>query len=240
MDAFLSSASMEPADGASHYREPLHHLANLSIAYPYPPDADQAAEKNGEGPPLYVCMQNLIKLLPRFDRLAARIAAGAGPCRFVFFEHASAAVTARFRARLARAFRAEGLDLDAVTEFHPITTRDAYFAFNKRADVLLDSLFWSGGKTSLDAFACNRPVVTLAGPMMRGRHTAAMLTLMGVEELIAHSEDDYVEIAARLGRDRAWRRDISERIAANKHHLFDDEAPVRALERFLLERSGRS
>jgi protein O-GlcNAc transferase len=243
MDAFLTSDLMEPQDGDDHYSEQLVRLPNLSIRFAFP-----HAVKNMVLPvpgvssrhPRYLCAQSLFKLLPHYDRLFARIARETGPCRMIFIRHPAAAVNDRFYARLKRAFRAEGLDADDFCEIHPRVDAAGFFMLNAGADVVLDSLFWSGGKTSLDAFACDRPVVTLAGPMMRGRHTAAMLTLMGVGDLIARDEDDYARIAVRLGRDHSWRREISEKIAANKYHLFDDREPVRALERFLLERSGRN
>lgn len=237
IDVFLTSALMEPAGGAAHYTERLHRLANLSIAYPYPPEADAPGAGDGDSAAgegtLYVCTQSLFKLLPRFDRLIAAIARQAGPCRFAFIEHASAAVTARFRARLGRAFAAAGLDASDFCRFHPFMDRARYYAFNRGADVVLDSTDWSGGKTSLDALACGKPVVTLPGATMRSRHTAAMFERMEIAETVAATEDDYVAIAARLGRDPAWRRAVAATIAARKHRLFDDATPIRELEAFL-------
>ena len=69
--------------------------------------------------------------------------------------------------------------------------------------------------------------------MMRGRHTAAILTMMGMAELIADSLESYVDLAVRLGLDPAWRRSISERIRSQKHKLVGDLEAVRGLERFL-------
>ena len=50
---------------------------------------------------------------------------------------------------------------------------------------------------------------------------------------IAPSIDDYVAIAARLGRDAAWRATVKARMAANKHRLYGDRACIAALEAFL-------
>ena len=236
IDVYLSSVLMEPADGDRHYTERLQRLSNLSIAYPRPVEAEAAAARvDGEAAgdrPLYVCMQSLFKLLPGFDPLIARIAREVGSCRFLFFEHASPPVTAQFKRRLARAFAAQGLAWEDFCAFRPVTSREDYFAFNRRADVLLDSLWWSGGKTSLDAFACDRPVVTRPGPMMRGRHTLAMYERMGISDPVARDADDYVAIAVGLGRDPARRREIGAQIAAAKHLLFDDPLPLRELGEF--------
>jgi predicted O-linked N-acetylglucosamine transferase (SPINDLY family) len=77
---------------------------------------------------------------------------------------------------------------------------------------------------------------------MRGRHTAAILEMMGVTETIADTLDAYVATAARLARDPAWRKAIGAKIAANQHRLYRDRAPIAALEEFLdkAAREGRA
>ena len=64
---------------------------------------------------------------------------------------------------------------------------------------------------------------------MRGRQTMGMLTLLGVEELIATSTDNYLAIAKRLATDKHYRAEISEKILANLPRLFNDPAPPKAL-----------
>ncbi len=68
---------------------------------------------------------------------------------------------------------------------------------------------------------------------MRGRHCAAILRMLGVTETIAPSVDDYIAIATRLGQDAQYRREISARMAENRHKAYFDRAPVTALEDFL-------
>ena len=83
------------------------------------------------------------------------------------------------------------------------------------------------------------PIVTLPGPLMRGRHTLAILERMGVTETIADTVDDYVAIAARLARDTGWRHSLKERIADRKHLLYRDRDCIAALEAFLLRAAQR-
>ena len=56
-----------------------------------------------------------------------------------------------------------------------------------------------------------------------------MLEIIGLREMIAENDEDYTAIALRLGRDRAWRNDVSHRIAAACDRLFDDRTPVAKL-----------
>ena len=100
-------------------------------------------------------------------------------------------------------------------------------------DVMLDTLHWSGGNSSLDALACGLPIVTLPGRFMRGRQSAGMLGLMGIDELVAADADHYVAIAARLVRDHAWRAGLVDRIRAAHPRIFNDAAPIAALAAFL-------
>ena len=74
---------------------------------------------------------------------------------------------------------------------------------------------------------------------MRGRHTAAILDMMGVTDTIAGSIDDYVATAVRLGRDAQWRSELRSRIAENKHRVYRDRVCISALEDFLDEQARR-
>jgi predicted O-linked N-acetylglucosamine transferase (SPINDLY family) len=64
---------------------------------------------------------------------------------------------------------------------------------------------------------------------MRGRQSAGMLGLAGIDELIARNEVDYVRIAARLAADRDWRAALRARTVDAHVRLFADKTPLRAL-----------
>ncbi|WP_366517184.1 MULTISPECIES: hypothetical protein [unclassified Microcoleus] len=116
--------------------------------------------------------------------------------------------------------------------FRAIATRQEYIAMNFLADVFLDTFTWSGGNTSLEAIACNLPIVTCPGEFMRGLHAYSFLKMLGVTETIAQNEEEYIEIAVKLGLDSEWRRDISQRMSERHALLFDDKVCVTALESF--------
>jgi predicted O-linked N-acetylglucosamine transferase (SPINDLY family) len=105
-------------------------------------------------------------------------------------------------------------------------------------DVFLDSAGWSGCNSTLESLAHDLPIVTLPGSYMRGRHSAAILQMMGVTETIAATLDDYVALAARLANAPDECQAISRRVADNKHKVYRDRACVTALEDFL-ERAVR-
>jgi predicted O-linked N-acetylglucosamine transferase (SPINDLY family) len=81
---------------------------------------------------------------------------------------------------------------------------------------------------------CGLPIVTREGRFMRGRLASGILKRMGLSDLVAQTEDDYVALAVRLIQDPGYQKQVSERIAASRHVLFNDMAAIRALEDFLV------
>ena len=243
LDYFISSDLMEAPDAQAHYTETLVRLPNLSICYEpvaTQPELVTRAELGlREGATVFWSAQSLYKYLPRHDAVYPRIAAAVPDCQFVFLEHhAGQGVTTLVRDRLARAFAAHGLDAARHCAFLPRMSQAKFVGAAGLADVFLDSLGWSACNSALESLAQELPIVTLEAPMMRGRHCAAILTMLGVPETIAHSVDDYVAIAVRLAQDKAFRDDVVARMGAQKHRLYRDPAPVDALQD-LIERTIR-
>jgi predicted O-linked N-acetylglucosamine transferase (SPINDLY family) len=83
------------------------------------------------------------------------------------------------------------------------------------------------------------PIVTVEGRFLRGRLASGILGRIGLRELVASSAEEYVTLATRLARDDEYRKTVRERIEAGRHVLFDDDAPIRAMEAFLAEAVGR-
>jgi predicted O-linked N-acetylglucosamine transferase (SPINDLY family) len=234
VDYFISSDLMEPADAADHYTEQLIRLPNLSIYYEpsdVPPLVIDRAEL-GLRPKavVYWCCQSLPKYLPQFDEVFARIALEVPDCQFTFIEFPGGrGVTETFLARLARTFGAAGLDAAAYCVFLPRLAPDRFVAAIGQCDVVLDSIGWSGCNSILESLVHNLPIVTLAGEMMRGRHTAAILEMMGIRDATARTMDEYVSMAGSLGRSAAKRAELSARIGHQKHRIYRDRDCVGAL-----------
>lgn len=236
IDYYLSSDLMEPADAGAHYTESLVRLPNLSVCYtPLGlPDTSMRREDFGLSPRpvMYLCCQSVFKYLPQYDEVYPRIAREAGDCRFLFISFNNS-VTEKFRSRLDRAFKRFDLNAEEYVFFLPRLDSERYHAINRLSDIYLDSIGWSGGNTTLEAIAGDLPVVTLPGELMRGRHTFAILMMMGITDLIASSVDEYIAIAVRLAKDVEWRKSMSEKIMANKHRIYRDKACITALEDFI-------
>jgi tetratricopeptide (TPR) repeat protein len=239
IDHYLSSDLMEPDKAQEHYTEKLVRLPNLSIYYtPLPVPTPRRSKQDigmAEDEILFWCCQSLYKYLPQHDDVFPRIAKAVGKCKFVFIEYIKGNyITERFRQRLSGAFEQFGLNYQDYCLFLPRLDAATFAGTAAIADVLLDSIGWSGCNSTLESIAHDIPVVTLPGDLMRGRHTLAILNMMGIQETIASSKEEYIELAARLGRDPHYRQEISRQIADNKYKLYGDLQPIVALENFLL------
>lgn len=241
LDHFLSSDLMEPADAAGHYTERLVRLPNLSVYYEPVETAAVPLTRQALGlrddATIFWSGQSVFKYLPQYDAVFARIARQAPNSQFVFLRH-NGSVADVFQARLAHAFAAGGLDAAKHCVFLEPMGHDEFVAAMGLCDVFLDSIGWSGCNSAIEGLQHNLPIVTTPGALMRGRHSMAILQMMGVTETIAATLDDYVAIAVRLAGAADERRDLRRRIAEQKPRLYRDRACIRALEDFL-ERAVR-
>jgi len=247
IDYFLSSELMEPLDADNHYSEKLIRLPNISVYYKPVDILTEQINRDTFGLPqqsiLYLSCQSLFKYLPLYDEVFPRITQSVTDCRFLFISHQSRYLTDQFHARIKNAFNQCGMNADEHVVFLPRLNMEQYFTINRLSDIYLDSIGWSGGNTTLEAIACNLPVLTLPGTLMRGRHSAGILNMMGVSETVASTLDEYVSLAVRLGQDSVYRKSISEKISLNKKRIYGDKTCVTALEDFFVrvvkERSNR-
>lgn len=236
IDYYFSSAAMEPADADDHYSERLIRLPGIGTAYTKPVTSVSKTRADfglPENKPLLLCPQSLFKIHPDNDALFATVLNENPDAVLVFSSGRHPVITDRFMRRLEKTFSRYGLLIRERTRVLPYLDRADYLCLNKLADVMLDTLHWSGGNTSLDALAVGLPLITLPGEFMRGRQSAGMLKLVGVSELIASDQAKYVSIAVRLASDPAWRAELSQRISVGHGCLFDDKKPIAALAGFL-------
>jgi predicted O-linked N-acetylglucosamine transferase (SPINDLY family) len=243
IDYFLSSDLMEPPNGQEHYTERLVRLPNLSFYYE-PLDVPQVSLTRPElglrpNATVYWCGQSLFKYLPQFDSVFVRIARDAGDCQFAFIQYSSsqyssgASVTELFKQRLERAFASANLRAEDYCVFLPRLDFPKFISVFSHCDVILDSIGWSGNNTTMESLAHPLPIVTMTAPLMRGRHTMAILKMMGITETITETIDEYVSVAVRLARDAPWRMAIKERMLAAKNKVLRDQTSISGLEEFL-------
>ena len=86
-------------------------------------------------------------------------------------------------------------------EFLDPGPRQRYLELFRGLDISLDTFPYNGHTTGLDSLWMGVPVVTLVGATVVGRAGLSQLTNLGLQELVAHTPDEYVHIAAGLAAD---------------------------------------
>ena len=237
IDYYLSAEELEPPGAQENYTEQLITLPNLGCFYR--PWADEAIRpdlgKLGIDPrsPLFLCPGMPFKYAPQHDWVFAEIARRLGRCQFIFFIPEVSDLAEKLRQRLEAVFARYGLNTAEHVIFIPWLNGPAFDGLLDRADVFLDTIGFSGFNTAMQAVERGIPIVTREGRFLRGRLASGILKRMGLQELVAGSEEDYISLAVKLIRDGEYCERTRKRIAAERHVLFEDVAPIRALETFL-------
>jgi len=240
MDLFLSAQLLEPVLAEQHYREKLVLLPGTGVCTQ--PSALAAKPWGGaarqSGVLRFALCQQPIKFDPADDALVARIARAVGASEFWLASPGKLSwATARLRDRLAVAFRAHGLDPDAHLRVMPWLAREHFLDFLDEMDIGLDCPAFSGYTTAWQALQRGLPMVTLEGEFLRQRLAAGLLRQVGITDGIAHSREQYVDIAVRWAQQcrqpAQWaaRREALRRAAPAANHNI---AAVRAFEQTLI------
>ena len=142
---------------------------------------------------------------------------------------------------LLEKFRKRRIDPDRI-EFVKFQPRQDYLREYHRIDLGLDTLPYNGHTTSLDSFWMGVPVVTRIGRTAVGRGGWSQLNNLGLPNLAADSDDDFVRIAAELAsnpdRLRQLRRDLRRRM--RRSPLMDGQRFAAGFERALRQLWTRS
>ncbi|MBY0403723.1 MAG: tetratricopeptide repeat protein [Cyanobacteria bacterium] len=241
IDYFISWKAAESEDYQNQYTEEValfHHPA----MYFYPPESVDISRESFcrdilKVPPkthLYLCSQSLIKIHPDYDEALGEILRR-DPEGHFFALHLpnielGEALLKRWQKKLP----------DVVDRIHLIPRlSDVYFmAFQKIADVLLDTFYFSAGSTVVEAFAYGTPIVTLPGDHLRGRITLGFYNYLGLTDWVAKNQEEYIEKALLLGTQPSVREKARQEILSQYPKLFENPSFVRELEDFLIQKTG--
>ena len=232
IDYFFSSELMKKKDSQKYYSEKLINLPGIGIDYDHC-DISNIKKINIVKKPnkiIFLNLQSLFKLLPQDDHIYLDILKKQPNCCFWFIHGLRNSISSIFKERISKLFQNHNLSFNEYSIFYPRCAKDEYLGLIEQSDIILDSLNWSGGNTSLEAISLNKPIVTCPSEFMRGRHTYSILRKLNIEETIASSKEKYVEIAVRLAKDSDFRNSIINKIVKNKKKLFNDDKPIRFFE----------
>ena len=236
IDAYLSCDMQEPEDADEHYLAPLVRLPGAPTYYERPELPDPLKPRSAFGLPedvaVYFCGQTLIKIHPDMDCLFDGILSGDPTGLLVFPEGYTPELATLLESRFRRTLK----DHMARVKFLPAMSHLDYMNVTALADVALDTRPFGGGNTSWQAIAAGTPMVTWPGRYLRGRYTQALYRLIGVEDAIANSAEEYISRAIRFGTDRTYANAFNARVQDRCDTIFEDRQHVDSLYCYLVDR----
>jgi predicted O-linked N-acetylglucosamine transferase (SPINDLY family) len=137
----------------------------------------------------------------------------------------------RRRAAMSRVLTEAGIDPGRF-EFLARVGTGQYYDLVGSVDIALDSFPYGGGTTTFDALWMGVPVVAAVGDLPVSRSAASVLSALGMDEWIAPSIADFVDVAAARATDRDGiahqRRTLRARLEASP--LTDHARFARSME----------
>lgn len=126
--------------------------------------------------------------------------------------------------RYAERFKASGVNF----YFYPRLIEEGYAQILQKSALSIDTPYYNGGVTAIDALALGTPILTLPTPSIRGRFGKAFMERIGMGHWVAKDPVDYVEKAL------AWKDIRADMAKADTDVLFEDERITPALNAWLL------
>lgn len=215
IDYRVTDRFLDPPGEPSHYTETSIHLPRCYWCYSAPPLLDRAypAPERRAGGPTFGCLNNFAKVADVTLDLWVRLLRCVPEAGLLVY-----ARTEAHRERVRRAFRAADIK-ESRADFVGRQPLAEYLETYRRIDVALDPYPYGGGTTTCDALWMGVPVVTLAGRTAVSRAGSTLLSHVGLEHLVARTEEQYVELAARLLRDTQelakLRRELGQRLESS-------------------------
>jgi predicted O-linked N-acetylglucosamine transferase (SPINDLY family) len=234
VDYFISNSYLEPKNADDHYSEKLIKLSSILVGDIKTHAPREDASRIDYGIPkeanVYICAQTPYKFHPEFDNILGEILRQDSEGILILFKGPVNKHSQLLYQRLSKT-------IPDVIDRVMLLDRVPYHEFSSIlsvCDVALDTIHFNGGSTSVMAFAQGIPVVTMPTQFMRGRVTYGYYLQMGMTDCVAHTNEEYVEIAIRYARDGKLRAGMMEKIKkAYEVSLTSPQLPTLEFENFL-------
>jgi len=135
------------------------------------------------------------------------------------------------KSRFEAAFAEHGVDPSRLSLLAPVADAE-FWRLRHEIDIALDPFPYNGVTSTCEALYAGTPMATLAGTCGQSRTAASILTAVGLGDLVATTEEEYLAINLRLARDvddlSRLRANLRERMQASP--LMDYRSLTSSLE----------
>jgi predicted O-linked N-acetylglucosamine transferase (SPINDLY family)/cephalosporin hydroxylase len=226
IDYYVSGKLTDQSPEAEHhYREQLLQLDGSAHCFSYGSEQNTATvridrKKLGisEKSVVFVSVANMFKITPELSHTWAKIIASVPNSVLLLFPFgpnwSKSYPKKTFLNNIDKIFSEYSLQqsrcitLDPV----PVPNRDDIKEYLKLADVYLDSYPFSGTTSLIEPLEVGLPIVARQGTYLRSAMGAALLQDIGMHDLVANSEESYIQLAIALGTEPELRKQKSDQI----------------------------
>jgi predicted O-linked N-acetylglucosamine transferase (SPINDLY family) len=250
IDYYIVGKLMEPApDAQAHYREQSIVIDGTGFCFSYGAESSTAQyhinrEKLGisEGAVVFASTANLFKLIPELRETWAKILAAVPHSILMLMpfgpnwmsRYPGIAFVDDMNATLTK----YGVAGDRLRVLKALPHRADVKEALKVGDICLDSFPYAGTTSLIDALEVGVPAIAWEGNTLRSRMGAAILKSLAMTDLIAYSEESYVELAITLAENpdlrRQKRQEILQKMQQNPDFL-NSRAYVAQIQPVLLD-----
>lgn len=175
----------------------------------------------------YFCSQATFKFNYKFDSIIKRILEKDPNAEFIMIHIDSQLY--RLKDLFIKRLKQNGVNINKI-HFIKKMAHHIMMAMYNVTDVALDSFFFGGDTTSREAFEIGTPIITLPHKYLGSRWTYAYYNHMGISDLIAKDEEDYVNLAVNVAKNKNYAKAIRQKIKENSHKIFQSKDATKAWE----------
>ncbi|MBN3896817.1 MAG: glycosyltransferase [Nostoc sp. NOS(2021)] len=226
IDYYISGTLTEPsATAEQQHQEKLVKLEGTAHCFSYGNEEDKVIVKSerqslgiADNAIIFISGANYFKIIPELIYTWAKIIFGVPNSVLVLLPFgpnwSDVYPKKAFVNHLNKVFSKHGIPVDRliVLDPQPVPNRQEVKAYFGIADVYLDSFPFAGTTSLIEPLQVNLPVIARRGTSFRSAMGAAMVQALDVPDLVADSEESYIQLAIALGTDPELRQQKSAQI----------------------------
>lgn len=226
IDYYISGTLTEPsATAEQQHQEKLVKLEGTAHCFSYGNEEDKVIVKSerkslsiADDAVIFISGANYFKIIPELIYTWAKIIFGVPKSVLVLLPFgpnwSDVYPKKAFVNHLNKVFSKHGITAERliVLDPQPVPNRQEVKAYFGIADVYLDSFPFAGTTSLIEPLQVNLPVIARRGTTFRSAMGAAIVQALDVPDLVADSEESYIQLAIALGTDPELRQQKSAQI----------------------------
>ncbi|MBU1191444.1 MAG: tetratricopeptide repeat protein [Gammaproteobacteria bacterium] len=215
MNYWITDEVLHPVDTEEITSEQIYRLPRCAFCYAPPAESIPMKPRNkSRSQIVFGSFNHLSKLTPQVIETWSQILKELPGSQLLIMDKFM--IEPECRQWLLQRFSSHGVSAERLSLRERVPLPQ-YFSTYAGVDIALDPFPRTGGTTTADALWMGVPVITLAGQGYAGRISASKLMAIGLGNLIAQNQQQYIEIAVSLALDIdqriQLRKDLRDRMA---------------------------